>query len=42
MKEELQNFLTKEEFWMIEEYYQNNKERFEAERMKNSLVQITL
>jgi hypothetical protein len=42
MKEELQNFLTKEEFIMMEEYYQKNRKRFEEERMKHSLVQITV
>jgi len=42
MKEELQNFLTEEEFIAMEKYYQQNRERFEAERMKNSFVQITL
>ncbi|MDP4237734.1 MAG: DUF3109 family protein, partial [Bacteroidota bacterium] len=42
MKEELQNFLSKEEFEKVEAYYQANRPRFEAERIKNSLVQISL
>jgi hypothetical protein len=42
MREELQNFLDENEFALLEQYFQENRERFEAERMKNALVQISL
>jgi hypothetical protein len=42
MREELQNFLDEKEFALLENYYLENRERFEAERMKNALVQISL
>jgi len=42
MQEELKNFLSSEDFQTMDNYYKANRERFEAERMKNSLVQIQL
>jgi hypothetical protein len=42
MQEELKNFLSEEDFALIDNYYQANRQRFEAERLKNSLVQISL
>lgn len=42
MREELQNFMDEKDFAGLEQYYQDNKARFEAERMKNSIVQITI
>ena len=42
MKEELQNFLGDEDFTKLNEYYLAHRDRFEAERAKNSLVQIAL
>jgi len=38
MKEELQDLLEEKDFAKLEQYYQDNKKRFEAERVKNSLV----
>ena len=42
MREELSYFVGKPEFEKMEAYYLANRERFEQERMKNSLVQIDL
>ncbi len=42
MKEELQYFLGQEEFDKLSRYYEENRSRFEAERAKASLVQVTL
>ncbi len=42
MQEELQHFLGAEEFGKLDEYYKANRERFEAERMKNAFVQISM
>ncbi|MEI8134744.1 MAG: DUF3109 family protein [bacterium] len=42
MKEELQNFLSASEFAEMDAYYRANRDRFEAERLKNSLVQISI
>jgi hypothetical protein len=41
MREELQHFLGMEEFGKLDEYYQQNRERFESARMAASLVQIS-
>jgi len=45
MREELQHFLGAENFAKLEDYYQSNRERFEAVRLtaaRDSLVQITV
>ena len=42
MQEELKNFLSVEEFAIMDNYFNANRARFEAERAKNSFVQITL
>jgi hypothetical protein len=41
MQEELRYFLG-DEFSKLDEYYQTNRERFEAERLKASLIQISI
>jgi Fe-S-cluster containining protein len=40
MKEELQHFLGTDDFNKLNDFYLANRSRFEAERLKNSLVQI--
>lgn len=42
MREELRYFVGDAEFDKLEAFYQTDRERFEAERLRNSLVQITL
>ena len=42
MREELRHFLGDAEFEKLEAYYQANRERFEAVRMRNSLVQLSV
>ncbi|MDP4200668.1 MAG: DUF3109 family protein [Bacteroidota bacterium] len=42
MREELTHFLGKDEFAKLETYYQSNRERFEAARLSDSLIQITV
>jgi hypothetical protein len=42
MREELSYFVGEGEFEKLEAYYQANRDRFEQERAKNSLVQVTL
>ena len=42
MREELRFFLGDTEFEKLENYYQANRERFEAERMRAGLVQIAV
>lgn len=42
MREELRYFVGDVEFEKLEAYYQANRDRFEAERQKNSLVQVQL
>jgi hypothetical protein len=42
MQEELQHFLGPDEFHKLRAYYDANRERFEAERLKASFVQVTL
>ncbi len=41
MREELQHFLGMEEFAKLDEYYQQNRDRFESARLSASLVQIS-
>lgn len=42
MREELRYFLGDVDFETLEAYYQENRERFEAERLNASLIQITV
>lgn len=42
MQEELLHFLGNEEFAKLNDYYLANRDRFEQDRLKNSLVQINL
>jgi hypothetical protein len=42
MQEELRHFLGDVEFEKLNSYYLDNRERFEAERLKASFVQVTL
>jgi hypothetical protein len=42
MREELQHFLGEKEFAKLESYYQSNRERFEAKRLNENLIQITV
>jgi hypothetical protein len=42
MQEELRHFLGDTEFEKLRTYYDANRERFEAERLKASFVQVTL
>jgi hypothetical protein len=42
MQEELQHFLGKDEFQKLTSYYEMNRDRFEAARVSQTLVSITL
>jgi hypothetical protein len=42
MQEELQYFLGDEDYGKLSEYFEANRERFEAERRKRSFVQINI
>jgi hypothetical protein len=42
MREELKHFVGDEDFEKLEAYYQEHRPRFEAARLKDSLVQISL
>lgn len=42
MREELQYFVGESEFAKLESYYQSNRERFEATRLNESLIQVTV
>ncbi len=42
MREELRYFLGETEFGKLEAYYHENRERFEAERMRNNLVRLSV
>jgi hypothetical protein len=42
MREELQYFIGESEFAKLESYYQSNRERFEAMRLSERLIQVTI